>query len=122
MKRILPFLSLFLAGCGNRTQSVLDPGGDQAASIAQLSSIVFVGGAFIFLLVVIAIAFAVGGPPAVKRALSSERAIVSLGIAFPIAVLTALLIYGLWQTRLMAFPPPMQPCALTLGVSNGGGA
>jgi cytochrome c oxidase subunit 2 len=97
---LLPFLfcvALAVAGCGGN-QSVLNPKSDPAVELAQLSWILFALGAFVLLIVVVAIALACVGTQAVRSALASHGMVVSGGIAFPVIVLTALLSYGVWLT------------------------
>lgn len=97
---LLPFLlcvAWAVAGCGGN-QSALNPRSDPAAELAQLSWILFALGAFVFLIVIAAIALACVGTQAVRSALASHGMVVSGGIIFPVAVLTALLIYGVWLT------------------------
>jgi cytochrome c oxidase subunit 2 len=83
------------AGCGGN-QSVLNPKSDPAAELALLSWILFGLGAFVLLIVIVAIALACVGTQAVRSALASHGMVISGGIAFPVVVLTALLSYGVW--------------------------
>jgi cytochrome c oxidase subunit 2 len=80
-------------------QSVLDPGGPQADRIAHLTMILFGGGSAILLLVLAAIGLALWGPSAVRRMLASDRLVIAAGIVFPVALLSALLAYGLVVMR-----------------------
>ena len=72
-------------------QSMLTPRGPAADAIAELSWVLFAGGAAILLLVVAAIAYALWSKPA---RLSRESFVVAAGIAFPVVVLSALLAYA----------------------------
>ena len=72
-------------------QSILNPHGPAATEIAGLAWILFIAGGVIFLLVAAAGVLATGR----RRPawLSTERFIVTAGIAFPIVALSALLLY-----------------------------
>jgi len=91
-------LVVALSGCGDN-QSVLNPKGPDAVELAHLSWLLFIGGTAILLLVVVAAALAIFGPPRARAAIASPNMVVWAGIAFPIVVLTALLTYGVWLTR-----------------------
>jgi cytochrome c oxidase subunit 2 len=84
-------------------QSTLTPRGPVAAEIAELSWVLFAGGASILLLVVLATVLA-----AQRRAwLSGEGFVLAAGVAFPVVVLSALLFYVyLIGERLHAEPAP----------------
>jgi cytochrome c oxidase subunit 2 len=74
-------------------QSALNPAGPTAALIAELAWVLFAGGALIFAGVMALAAYAVFSD---KRSKLSPRAlIVGGGIAFPVLVLSALLVYSL---------------------------
>jgi len=90
-------LAWAVAGCGGN-QSVLNPKSGPAAELTQLSWILFALGAFVLLIVVVAIALACVGTQAVKSALASHGMVVAGGIAFPVIALTTLLSYGVWLT------------------------
>jgi cytochrome c oxidase subunit II len=70
-------------------QSTLSPRGPAATEIAELSWVLFAGGGAILLLVVLAIVFAAQG----RAWLSSEKFVLAAGVAFPVLVLSALLLY-----------------------------
>jgi cytochrome c oxidase subunit II len=93
---LLPLL--LLAGCGGN-QSALNPMGPVATSLRDLSVLLFVFGAFVLGLIVIAIGLAMRGSQATKAMLASPSTVVWGGIAFPAVTLTLLLAYGLWLTR-----------------------
>jgi len=76
-------------------QSALHPKGDIAAGIADMSWVMFIGAAIIFLLVLVLLTAAMYGPPRLRGLLGHRGIIVGAGIAFPVAVLTALLVYSL---------------------------
>jgi cytochrome c oxidase subunit 2 len=85
-------------------QSALHPHGPHAAVVAEISWVLFIGGALVFVLVMAFAAWAVLRPP---RWLGSHGAIVAGGIAFPAVVLFALLVYSLWRAAaLTAAEPP----------------
>jgi cytochrome c oxidase subunit II len=73
-------------------QSALNPHGPAAALIAEISWVLFIGGALVFFLVIALAAWAVLRPP---PWLGRHGAIVAGGIVFPLVVLFALLVYGL---------------------------
>ena len=115
MKRAAPCtiaVALVLAGCeaaplgtasGVRRplmwlQSALVPHGPVAESIAALSWAMFLGGGVILVgVMVLAIVAAVR--PRSVRWMGSERAVIALGIVFPVVVLSALLVGGLLLSR-----------------------
>ncbi len=85
-----------LAGCsGSEVQSVLEPLGPDAALLANLSWLLFAGGGLIFLLTMVFAAIGVWGGEARRKALGSRRFILAGGVAFPVVVLTALLVQTL---------------------------
>ena len=71
-------------------QSVLSPRGPAAAEIAELSWVLIAGGGAVFLLVIAALVGALWSRPAW---LSRERFVIVAGGAFPVAVLSVLLLY-----------------------------
>ncbi len=71
------------------------PSGEDAARIAEIGWVLYVGAAAIFVVVAALLALAMFGPVTVRRRLSRPGLIVGAGIAFPIVALTALLIYVL---------------------------
>lgn len=74
-------------------QSVLDPRGELAAQIAEISWVLFIGGGLIFLMVMALTAIALFGGERVRALLAHRRLAIGGGILFPIVVLTALLVY-----------------------------
>lgn len=74
-------------------QSALHPQGPQAAAIAEIAAMLFVGGAVIFVLVMALAAWAAFARH--RRWLAGTRAIVAGGILLPGGVLTALLVHTL---------------------------
>lgn len=97
------FLSIALAGC-NWSQSTLAPNGSEADAIATLSWVMFIGGGLIFLATMATAALAIFAGERWRKLLGRRSFIVASGIAFPIVVLTALLIYGLLTQGLRAGP------------------
>jgi cytochrome c oxidase subunit 2 len=83
-------------------QSALDPKGDNAAVIAEISWIVFIGGGVIFVVVMLLAAAAMFGPTALRSVLGRRALIIGGGIVFPVLVLTALLIYTLVAASTLA--------------------
>lgn len=73
-------------------QSALNPHGPTAAVLAEMAWLLFIGGAVIFFLVMALAAWALARRP---RWLARDAAIVVGGIAFPVVVLSALLVYSL---------------------------
>lgn len=85
-------------------QSALNPQGANAAVIAEISWVLFIGGTLIFVLVMALAAWAAWAPP---RWLGRHGAILAGGIAFPLVVLSALLVYSLLRAAtLSANAPP----------------
>ena len=70
-------------------QSTLSPHGPAAAEIAELSWVLFAGGGAILLLVVAAAVLALRG----RAWMAGEKFVIAAGVAFPIVVLSALLLY-----------------------------
>lgn len=87
-------------------QTVFDPFGPDAGRIAEIGRVLFIGATVIFAatmaLAAAAILAARGGR--LRRALASRRFILGAGIAFPVATLTALLLYTLGGTRALVLP------------------
>jgi cytochrome c oxidase subunit 2 len=83
-----------LAACSG-VQSALDPAGPHAAAIHRLGAIMFWGGAAIFALVLVLIACALIAPARVRPWLGRPATVAWGGIAFPVVVLSGLLVYGL---------------------------
>ena len=91
----IPAVSGLISGA----QSALDPAGPQAGAIATLSWIMFVGSGVIFLIVMVMLALAFMAPARWRMWIGSRHVVVFGGIAFPIVVLSALLVYGLVLAR-----------------------
>lgn len=84
-----------LSGCGAQLwQSALHPAGPDAAIITQLTWLLFGGGLVIFLGVMLLLALSLrGGRPA-----GTLLWIAGGGIALPVAVLSALLLFSTWRS------------------------
>lgn len=83
------------AGGLDGAQSALHPAGMHAAAIARLTWVMFAGGGAIFVIVMALLAYAILAPQASRAWLATRQVVAVGGIAFPVVVLTALLIYGL---------------------------
>lgn len=83
---------------------VLDPAGPYATSVTLLAYILFALGAIVLLVVLAALYLALFGRPKLQAKVGGKSAIWIGGIAFPLVVLTALLIYGLSLTRQLSDP------------------
>ncbi len=95
-----PLISL-LGGCAG-VQSALAPASPEAQSAFDLTLALFVGAALIFLLVLLALGIALFANERARLWIGNRHTVVLGGIAFPIAVLTILLGYGLWLMRVDA--------------------
>ena len=84
---------------------VLDPAGPFAGPVATVAWVLFVMGAVVLTLVLIALGVALFGPPRWKRRVAGEKLVWIGGLAFPVVVLTGLLIYGLSVTARVADAP-----------------
>lgn len=85
----VPAASAFVA-----PQSALQAQGEQAAQILDLSRVLFIGGGVIFLAVMLLGWLALRGPAAARGRLAHRGWILGGGIAFPVLVLTGLLVYS----------------------------
>jgi cytochrome c oxidase subunit 2 len=85
---------------------VFDPAGPYAGSIAALSWVLIAMAAGVFAVVIAALWVALFGKPRLKAKLGGSKTIWIGGIAFPVIVLTLLLIYGLTLTRNLTAPVP----------------
>lgn len=96
---------VLLAGC-NPQQSAFAPVGAEAERINVLFWVMTIGGGLIFVGVIVLSAVAIYGGEALRSRLSGERFITGAGIAFPIVVLSMLLVYGFVVLRAGASAPP----------------
>ncbi|UYH54104.1 c-type cytochrome [Qipengyuania sp. SS22] len=83
---------------------VLDPAGPYSGKVTTLAWSLFGLGAFVTLVVIVALWIAIKGPGRWKAELGGERAIWLGGVAFPGIVLTALLVWGLTLTASLTEP------------------
>jgi cytochrome c oxidase subunit 2 len=91
-------IAALAAGCRG-VQSALDPAADEAARLAALSWSLFIGAAVIFVGVMLLLAYALVADPHRRRWLGDRRMVVAGGIVFPVATLTALLVFGVILLR-----------------------
>src|SRR5687768_5580112 len=96
--------AVLLCGCAG-VQSALHPAGRDSALIAEIGWIMTAAGAAIFALVLALLGWAVYAPPRARRWLGSRAVVIWGGIAFPVVVLTAVLVYGLALAGGMVRPP-----------------
>lgn len=92
-------------------QSVLSAHGPDAAIIAEISWVLFVGGAIIFAAVMAIAGYALFGSK--REVFSSNKLIVGGGIVFPVVTLSALLVYSLVRAAALH---PEEPDALRIEV------
>ncbi len=83
----------------------LDPAGPSAGAITTVAWVLFAMGGAVLLLVVVALGLALFGPRSWRGKLGGERLVWIGGFAFPVVVLTALLVYGLSVTRHLSDAP-----------------
>ncbi len=95
---------------------VLDPAGPYASSVTMLAWALFAIGLAVTAIVVAALYVAIKGPPRLKAKLGGERAIWVAGVAFPVVVLTALLVWGLSLTARLN--PPIDGRELRIRVTG----
>jgi cytochrome c oxidase subunit 2 len=93
-------------------QSVLHPAGPDAAIIAHLSWVLFGGGAVIFVAVMALMLLSLRRD---ARPLAARWWIAGGGIAFPVVVLTSLLVWSTWRSAELS--PQTSRGALSIGVS-----
>ena len=91
-----------ITGLLDGPQSVLAPAGPDAVLIAEISWVLFAGGAIVFVVVMAIAAYAIGARRERAADLSSRALVVGGGIVFPTVVLTALLGYSLWRSTALA--------------------
>lgn len=83
---------------GSWPPPVLDPAGPYSEPVTILAWALLLGGTVVLLIVLAALGVALFGSQGLKRRLGGEKAIWIGGFAFPVIVLTGLLIWGLWLT------------------------
>lgn len=74
-------------------QSAFDAKGKSAAQILEITWVLFIGGTVIFIGVMVLALLALFGPAGIRRTLAKRSWIIGGGIAFPVVVLSALLVY-----------------------------
>lgn len=84
---------------------VLDPAGPFAGPVTTVAWVLFVMGAVVLALVLIALGLALFGPRQWKRRVASERLVWVGGLVFPVIVLSGLLLYGLSVTARVSDAP-----------------
>ncbi len=84
--------------------SIFDPAGPYAGSVTTLTWILLAMAAAVFAVVLVALWIALFGGERLKRRIGGTRTIWIAGIAFPVIVLSALLVYGLTLTRHLSAP------------------
>jgi cytochrome c oxidase subunit II len=84
---------------------VLDPAGPFAETIGVAAWVLIAMAVSVLAIVLAALAVALFGPAAWRRRLSGPRLVWIAGFAFPVVVLTGLLVYGLSVSRQVAAPP-----------------
>lgn len=94
---ILAAAAPLLSACQG-VQSTLAPGGPEAARVAALSWVMFIGAGFILLFVTLLCALAIYGREGWRGWLAHEETAIGGGIVFPVVTLTALLSYSLLLT------------------------
>ena len=87
--------SLFLMGCDQRAQSILDPRSAEAGTISDLWWVMFILGSLVFIAVMFFMLVAVLGKSGSKPPGGSMRFVWAGGIIFPAIILVGLLIYSL---------------------------
>jgi cytochrome c oxidase subunit 2 len=86
-------------------QSIFEPASRAAELMENAALVLFIGGAAIFVFVMVLVVWgAMSGPKEIDR----RRWIVLGGIAFPVVVLTCLLIYGLGLGAALSHDPQLQ--------------
>lgn len=94
-------------------QSVLHPAGPDAALIAQFSWVLFIGGAIIFVAVMALLALSLRRH---EKPVREMRWIAGAGVAFPVAVLTLLLVWSTWHSARLS--PQTSRQALHIAVTG----
>jgi cytochrome c oxidase subunit II len=107
----------FLTSCREHP-AVLSPSSVEAGAIAQLSWVLFMGGAVILLLVTAAAGMAMFGPRAIRLHLAAPRMVIIAGIAFPAIVLSTLLLLNIELLKSAAQPAPDTTNAVRITVTG----
>jgi cytochrome c oxidase subunit 2 len=85
-------------------QSVLSPAGPYSAQIAQLTWLLFGGGALIFGAVLLFLLVALLAGARARATLGSRRFVLAAGVGFPVVVLSLLLVHILLVGRAVSLP------------------
>ena len=93
ISRLAAFLTFLSAACSGE-QSSFSPAGKEAASTLNLFWLLSVGSLAIFGFVIAALVISLTPPGRLRRQLATRKSVLFNGIAFPMAILGALLIYG----------------------------
>ena len=106
-----------LSGCSG-AQSALDPAGDEAAAVYTLFLVMVAGGALIWLAVIGLLLHAARRRATPWSEKNAGRLIAWGGVAFPVAVLLALLVYAVWlmpaiRPWLVRATPEARPITVT---------
>lgn len=106
--RIIAALLISLPVVANAgMQSVLDAKGKDAEQILEIAWVLFVGGGLIFGAVMVLGLLALFGPASMRESLGRRAWVIGGGIAFPVIVLSALLIYTfIAASRMVQAPDP----------------
>lgn len=119
MLRIFPvqLAAVSTARAQEALQTALQARGDPAAEVLHTSWILFIGGALIFLAVMVLAVLALAGPARLRERLARRGWIIAGGVVFPVVVLTALLVhtFGMAGGLVRA---QRQPAALRIEVSG----
>lgn len=107
LRRLLPLLALPAACSG--VQTPLDPYGEQAERLADLSWLLFLGGTAIFVLVLALLAWSLMAPESLRRAMGSRGFVIGGGVVFPLVTLLALLVHSSGLSRAMVTPGEARP-------------
>jgi cytochrome c oxidase subunit 2 len=97
-------------------QSVLSAAGPHGAQIAQLTWLLFGGGAVIFAAVLLFLVAALLAGPRMRATLGSTRFVLAAGVGFPVVVLSLLLVHVLLVGRAVSLPLPGGPAPLRIGM------
>jgi cytochrome c oxidase subunit 2 len=81
-------------------QSALHPAGPDAAIIAQLTWVLFIGGTLLFIVVMVLCALSLRG----GRTVRPRVWIVGGGVLLPLVLLSALLVFGTWRSAQLSRP------------------
>ena len=108
MRALPPLLLLGLVGCSG-VQTPLDPLGEQAERIAQLSWLLMIGAAAIFALTMGLLALSFLAPGWLRRVIGSRGFVIGGGVVFPVVTLAALLLHTLGVSRALVLPREAEP-------------